>query len=146
MSPSRTLSCALLLLVLAAACGERPTAALGRQVSGCAEAVRERAAADAAIDAAEKQATQRNRARATELQGIAAEGKHGILAAADLAPCDASGTGRGVAVDLADLRARYRVVIERTTERLKAAAAQPVPPPANDRGRGNEKSKDGTKD
>jgi hypothetical protein len=117
---------------------------LGKQVGGCAEAVRERAAATDAIDAAEKQATLRNRARAAQLQGIAAEGKHAVVAAADLAPCDASGVGRGVAVDLADLRARYRVVIERTTERLNAAAAQPAPPPTNNRGRGKEK--DGTKD
>lgn len=141
-----TLALGLAVLVAASACGgRRAPAVLGQEVSGCAEAVAERAAATTAIDVAEKQAVERDRARAQQLQAIAAEGKHGVVSAADLGPCDDQSRRRGVAVDLADLRARYRVVIERTTARLSETAAQPVPVQPQ-RGGNRGRDKGGTKD
>jgi hypothetical protein len=140
MGGHRLLALALIALALAAACaGDRPAGGAGaavsrQQVSGCGEALRERSAATSAIDAAEKQALQRNRAWSGELQRIASEGKHGVLAAADLAPCEGQDRGRGVVVDLADLRARYRVVVDRTVTLLNETAARPVPQPQRQKG------------
>jgi len=142
---------ALALLLLCAACAPaRPTAVLSATAGGCAEALRERAAAVDAIDAAEKQALQRSPARAGELQVAASEGKAAVLATADLEPCGrpepASG---GVVVDVGDLRQRYRVVIERSTARLSDIASRPVPVivPAQrgDRDKDDDKDKKGTK-
>lgn len=114
-------------VMTAAACGQRPTAVLGRQVSGCADAVGERSAATAAIDLAAQQAVARNGARAEQLRGIAADGKRTLAAAADLSSCDDRSGRRGVALDPTDLRARYRVVIERTAAQLSETASQRVP-------------------
>lgn len=141
----KLLGAAALLLLLAAACGPRPSTVLGQSAGGCREAVGERTGAIASIDAAEKQAAQRNAARAAELQAVASEAKGSVMGTADLAQCDrpepASG---GVVVDLADLRQRYRVVVDQATARLGDIASLPapvVPQRSNDK-RG---SKGGTK-
>ena len=126
----------LALLLLSGACGPRHAAVLGqagRQVSGCAEALRERAAATDAIDVAEKRALGRNGFWAGQLQATAAEAKGAVMGAADLRTCG-NGSG-GVAVDVADLRARYRAIVDRATTRLDQIAAQPIPAPPTQRGK-----------
>jgi len=137
------LALAALALVLGTACGQR-AAVLGQQMGGCSAAIGERSKATAAIDRAAEQAIARNAARADELRAIAAEGKTAIATAADLASCDDQSRTRGVAVDLADLRARYRVVIDRTAAQLDAKASQPPPAPAPQRdAKGDNKRKGG---
>ncbi len=131
----------LALLVLASACGQPRSAVIGSQVSGCAEALRERAAATSAIDAAEKQAVERSGGRLAELQSIASDGKQAILSVADVGLCEDQSGARGVAVDLADLRARYRVVVERTTAQLDEMASRPAPAVQPQRGRNDDKGK-----
>lgn len=119
---------AALLLLLCAACGPRPSSVLGQSTGGCREAVGARAEAIAAIDAAEKRAAQRNAARVGMLQAVASEAKGSVMGTADLGRCDrpepASG---GVVVDLADLRQRYRVVVDQATARLGDIASRPAP-------------------
>jgi hypothetical protein len=124
-----------LAVVLSLGCA-RQAAVQGRQVGGCPDALAARASANAAIDLAAEQAIARNGARAEQLRGIAAAGKRDVAATADLAPCDDPSGRRGVAVDIADLRARYRVVIDRTTQQLNEAAAQPAPTANNNKGKG----------
>lgn len=125
----RLFAAACSLVLLFTACAPRPSAVLGQTAAGCTDALRERAAALGAIDSAEKQALQRNAARAAELQAAASGGKGAVVAAADLGPCDkpepASG---GVVVDVADLRQRYRVVVDQATARLGDIASRPAPP------------------
>src|SRR6266511_1085300 len=136
------LALAALALVLGTACGQR-TAVLGQQMGGCSAAIGERSKATAAIDRAAEQAIARNAARADELRAIAAEGKTAIATAADLASCDDQSRTRGVAVDLADLRARYRAVIDRTTARLDETATAPpsqqAPAPRHDNTKGDDR-------
>jgi hypothetical protein len=127
---------AALFLVLSVGC-VRQTAVQGQQVSGCADAIAARTSATAAIDLAAEQAIARNGARAEQLKGIAATGKRDLASAADLGPCDDPSGKRGVAVDIVDLRARYRVIIDRTAQQLDEAAAQPAP--ANNKGKGKSK-------
>lgn len=118
------------VVVVATACGgSRSPAVLGTEVSGCPDALRARAEATSQVDGAERQAVERNGARAAELQVIASEAKHALVAAADLGPCEDPSGKRGVAVDLADLRARYRVIVDRATARLAETAAKPAPSP-----------------
>lgn len=102
---------------------------------GCGEAVGARAEALAAVEQATQQAVTRNQARAAQLQGIAKEAAKQIAAAVDLAPCDDDNAATGTVVDLADLRARYGVIRERTHAQLDAVASQPAP--ARDDTKGN---------
>ncbi len=136
------LALAALALVLGTACGQR-AAVLGQQMGGCSAAIGERSKATAAIDRAAEQAIARNAARADELRAIAAEGKTAIATAADLGSCDDPSGTRGVAVDLVDLRARYRAVIDRTTARLDETATAPpsqqAPAPRHDNTKGDDR-------
>jgi predicted aminopeptidase len=133
---------AALLVVLTAACARQP-AVQGQQVSGCPDAIAARASASAAIDLAAEQAIARNGARAEQLRAIAVASKRDLTATADLGPCDDPSGRRGVAVDIADLRARYRVIVDRTTQQLNEAAAQPAPILNNDRNKGKGKGTKG---
>jgi predicted aminopeptidase len=130
------------LLLMTGACA-RPAAVRGEQVSGCPDAVAARASATAAIDLAAEQAIARNGARAEQLRAIAVASKRDLTATADLGPCDDPSGRRGVAVDIADLRARYRVIVDRTAQQLNEAAAQPAPILNNDRNKGKGKGTKG---
>lgn len=110
--------------------------------AGCAEALTARGEALASVDAAATVAAERNAARADELRRIANEGGAELAKTADLTPCEDESEETGLVVDLADLRTRYSVVVERTHSRLDATAAQPVQPRAPAR----KGSKGGTKD
>ncbi len=128
----RTIALAVLLAV--GACGRSAGSAL--PLSGCGDAVQARAAADAAIDRAAAGAAARNAPRAQQLQAVAQQGKQEVAAAADLRPCDAGKPSAGVAADPDQLRARYQAVVDKTAAQLDQLAAQPVPPaaPAKDKG------------
>lgn len=110
-------------------CGARAETGDAASV-GCAEALAARGEALASVDASAKIAAERNAARAAQLQGIAKEAVDELAQAVDLTPCEDQSSDTGLVVDLADLRTRYSVVLERTQTRLDATAAQPVPPPA----------------
>lgn len=126
-------------------CGTR--AETGASPSGgCAEALAARAEALASVDASMKIAAERNAARAPQLQGIAREAADELAQVADLAPCEDESSDTGLVVDLAELRTRYSVVLERTQSRLDQTAAQPVVAPAQDGSRGKGKGKDDEKD
>lgn len=117
-------------LLVAGACG-RP-ASSSPPLGGCGSALQERAAAQAEIDTAAGRAVARNQARTAQLQAIAQQGKQDVAKTADLGPCDAGKPAAGVAADVADLRARYRVVVDRTAAQLDQAASQPVIAPQKD--------------
>lgn len=126
-------------------CGARAESA-ARSGAGCAEALAARGEALASVDASTKIAAEKNAARAAQLEGIAKEAADELARAVDLTPCEDDSDETGVIVDLADLRARYSVVLERTQTRLDATAAQPVTAPAGNRAKGTKgKSKGGTK-
>jgi hypothetical protein len=123
----RTTVFAIAVLALFALAGCRDAARdQARARDGCVEAVAARTEAVTAIDASLRQAEARNAARAAQLRAIADEARRELAAAADLRPCDDATTRTGVVVDLADLRERYRVVIDRTSSRLSDTAAQPI--------------------
>lgn len=128
-------------------CGPRAETSASTS-AGCAEALAARGEALASVDASTKIAAERNAARAAQLRGIATEAADELSKAVDLTPCEDESSDTGLVVDLADLRTRYSVVLERTQSRLDATAAQPVPPPApaGDRNKGTKGgSKGGTK-
>lgn len=98
-------------------------------MSGCAEALQARSAADRSIDAHEAQAAARNTARAEQLATIAQQGKQAVASAADLRACDAGKATAGIAVDPDALGVRYQDVVDRIDAQLDQVAAQPVAQP-----------------
>lgn len=114
-------------LLVAGACGRPASSSL--PVGGCASAIQARADAQAEIDSAAGQAAARNAARAQQLEAIAQQGKQDVAKTADLGPCDTGKPAAGVAADVADLRVRYQVVVDRTAAQLDQTAAQPAQQP-----------------
>ena len=103
---------------------------------------------EAALDSAEREV-------ATQIEQRLLDARAALAAAADLTPCDSNDPGRGAFFDLADLRERYRVVVERLKKELLEVLAQagerfdallkqakPKPPPAPSTGSGGSDDSD----
>lgn len=72
---------------------------------------------EAALDSAE-------RAVAAQIEQRLVDARAALAAAADLGPCESNDPARGAFFDLADLRERYRVVVERLKKELREVLVQ----------------------
>ena len=68
---------------------------------------------DATLEAARREA-------AAELERVAADAQRAVRQAVDLAPCEDGDPSTGLIVDIADLRQRYRVIVEQTQQQLRS--------------------------
>lgn len=72
---------------------------------------------EAALDSAEREL-------AAQIEQRLLDAKGALVAAADLTPCESNDPSRGAFFDLADLRERYRVVVERLKKELRDVLVQ----------------------
>jgi hypothetical protein len=122
---------AAVLLVAAASCGAR-TATAGFE-SECAPLLQVRQEALDRVDREHDAAVAKRPDRRAAADGVQAETDKAIRDAADLRRCEDNDPNTGVVMDVADLRQRLAVVVDRGVEQLNALPAPVQPKPADTR-------------
>jgi hypothetical protein len=115
---------AAVFLVAAASCGAR-TASAGFE-SGCGPLLQVRQEALDRVDREHDAAVAKRPDRRAAADGVQAETDKSIRDTADLRRCDDNDPNTGVVMDVADLRQRLAIVVDRGVEQLNAPV-QPKP-------------------
>jgi hypothetical protein len=122
---------AAVFVVAAASCGAR-TATVGFE-SGCAPLLQVREEALDRVDREHDAAVAKQPDRRAAADRLQAETDKAIRDTADLRRCEDNDPNTGVVMDVADLRQRLAIVVDRGVERLNALPAPAQPRPADTR-------------